>query len=436
MKGNGDHNNWAPRFGFAWRPLVRKTVVLRGGYGAYFSRPGTVTLFQSGPNLPFALISTRSAAANQTASFADPFDPALPNKQDFPLFLPRVATSNLFVNAMDPGVRSPTVHQWGLNLQLGFARMNVFEAGYVGTRGTGLIGRYRFNQPQLASPENPVHGQTATTTANVILRAPTLGIDPASSQLHTNGFSSNYHSLQLSLIRRMHRGMRWMASYTFSHSLDNLTLGDLQAVGGFDGDARNRNLNRASSDYDRRQRLVWNFDWQIPRLRVGRLASIPMNGWMVSGIATLQSGLPFSVFDSTAATVFAANSRAHFAPGVTVDAIPTAGSVNSRITSYFKAVAFTTAPAAGNGTGFGNSGRNILRGPDQRNFDLSAVKRFVVRWPDRDAHVDFRAEFFNAFNTVNFGQPGNNRAAPLLLGAINNTTVAPRILQFALKFTF
>ena len=144
---NSDLNNWGPRFGFAFRPFrAASQLVIRGGYGAYFSRPGTVTLFQTGPNLPFAVISTRTAAANQKASFQDPFDPALPRPEEFPVFQPRMPTSNIFVNAMDPGTRSPTVHQWGTNVQLGFARHHLLEVGYVGTRGTGLIGRYRFNQ--------------------------------------------------------------------------------------------------------------------------------------------------------------------------------------------------------------------------------------------------------------------------------------------------
>ena len=181
-----------------------------------------------------------------------------------------------------------------------------------------------------------------------------------------------------------------------------------------------------------------NFDWELPRLRVasGLLARM-LNGWSLSGIATIQSGLPFSVFDSSAATVFAATgSRAQLAPGATLGAISKEGSVHSRLNSYFNAAGFAAAPALGNGAGFGDSGRNLLRGPDQRNWDLAVVKRFAIGWPDKDARVDLRGEFFNAFNTVNFGQPGNNRLSPATLGIINSTTVAPRIIQLALKFSF
>ncbi|RMG52949.1 MAG: carboxypeptidase regulatory-like domain-containing protein [Acidobacteria bacterium] len=433
-----DLNNWGPRFGFTYRPFAQMELLIRGGYGAYFSRPGTVTLFQTGPNLPFAVISTRVGVPNNTASLQDPFDPTLPRPEDFPIYIPRVVGSNIFVNAMDPKMRAPTVHQWSLNVQLGFARDYLLEVGYVGTRGTGLIGRYRFNQPLLASPTNPVHGQTTNTIANAALRVPIQGINPTNSQLHTNGFDSIYHSLQASLTKRFSRGLVFLASYTWGHSIDNLSIGDLLAVGGFQGDVRNLDLNRGSSDTDRRHRFVFNFYWELPWSYTGRRGWAKLlNGWAFSGIATFQSGLPFSIIDTSAATIFATTtSRAQLKPGMTLEDIELEGSVHRRLNRFFNTDAFTAAPPIGDGTGFGNSGRNILRGPDQRVVDLAIIKRTSIGWPTEVSNVEFRTEFFNAFNTVNFGQPGNNFASPATFGVINNTTVAPRIIQFALKFNF
>lgn len=433
-----DYNNFGPRFGFVFRPLKGQEMVLRGGYGAYFSRPGTVTLFQTGPNLPFAVISTLVGFPNRNASFQNPFDPTLPAPQSFPVFLPRLTTSTIFVNAMDPAMRAPTVHQWGLNVQYGFAANQLLEVGYVGTRGTGLIGRYRFNQPLLASAASPVHTLITNTIQNARLRSPIQGVDPATSLYHTNGFDSSYHSLQASLIRRFSRGFQFMASYTWSHSIDNLGFGDLQAVGGFEGDASNLDLNRGSSDFDRRHRFVTNFYWELPPVakKDSGWAKL-LNGWALSGIGTFQTGLPISIVDTSAATIFAVTtSRAQLAPGATVDTIQLEGRVQDRLNSYFNTANFTVAPTIGNGLGFGNSGRNILVGPGQRNVDFAIVKRTVVGWPYETANLEFRTEFFNAFNFVNFGQPGNNRASPQTFGVISNTTVAPRIIQFALKFNF
>jgi len=435
-----DANNWGPRIGFAYRPFAQRSFVIRGGYGAYFSRPGTVTIFQTGPNLPLAVISTLVGVPNFASSLQDPFDPTLPLPEDFPIYLPRFVNSSMFVNALDPGMRAPTVHQGSLNAQYGFATDYVVEVGYVGTRGTGLTGQYRFNQPLLASATDPVHGVTTNTIANARLRAPLQGVDPQTSLLYTNAFDSTYHSLQASVTKRFSHGLQFLGSYTWSHNIDNVGLGDLQAAGAVLGDVSDFDLNKASASTDRRHRVVFSFYWELPNSSsTGGWAKL-LNGWAISGITTLQSGLPFSVVDTGAATLFAATtSRAQLASGVALDDIEFGGSVNSRLDGFFNTAAFTAAPVIGDdgtGRGFGNSARNFLRGPDQRNVDLAIIKRTFIGWPNEVANIEFRAEFFNAFNTVNFGQPGNNYASPATFGLINTTTVAPRLLQLALKFNF
>lgn len=437
-----DLNNWGPRIGFAYRPFAKVTnFVIRGGYGAYFSRPGTVIPFQTGPNLPFAVISQQVAFANRTASLQNPFDPTLPSPQSFPVYQPRLTISNIRVNMIDPETRNPTVHQWSLNVQYGFARSYLLEVGYVGTRGTGLSGSYPFNQPLLASPSSPVHGLTTNTVANAALRAPIQGINATNSLFFTNGFDSIYHGLQTSLMKQFSHGFQFLASYTWGHNIDNLPIANMEATGGTFGDVRNLRLHRGSSDADRRQRFVCNFYWELPRLYSGRNGwSKLLNGWALSGIATFQSGSPFSVVDSSSGTIFASSSatpaRAQLAPGVILSAAERDGSVTDRLNAYFNTSAFVPPPAIGDGTGFGNSPRNFLRGPDQRNVDLAIVKKTMTGWPNEKANVEFRTEFFNAFNTVNFGQPGNNRASPANFGVISTTTVASRIIQFGLKFNF
>jgi len=432
-----DRNNVGPRIGFAYRPFEKWSFVIRGGYGTYFSRPGTVILFQTGPNLPFAVISTRVGVPNNTASFQNPFDPTIPAPSDFPVYLPRFSNSSVFVNVMDPNLRSPTIHQWSLNTQFSFLRDYLVEIGYVGTRGTGLMGGFRFNQALLASATDPVHGQTTNTVQNARLRAPIQGVDPTTSILYANGFDSYYHSLQASLAKRFSHGLQFLASYTWSHNIDDLALGDLQAVGGYLGDVSDFRLNRGNADTDRRHRLVVNFYWELPR--VGRNAGWGKlwNGWAFAGIGTFQSGLPFSITDTRGGTIFAiSGSRAQLAAGASTGTIEKSGSVSSRLDGYFDTAGFVAPPTIGNGTGFGDSPRNFLRGPDQRNVDLAIIKRTTIGWPNDLAHIEFRSEFFNAFNTVNFGQPASNLASPTTLGVIGNTTVAPRIIQFALKYNF
>jgi len=149
------------------------------------------------------------------------------------------------------------------------------------------------------------------------------------------------------------------------------------------------------------------------------------NDWQVGGIATLQSGAPFSVVCVSGSTLY---NRADLLPGTTASL---SGSVDSRLTQYFNKAAF--APTCTNAAPFGNSGRNILRGPDQRNVDLSVVKFVPVK---EAVKMEFRTEFFNAFNRVNFALPNNNVLVPATLGAITATAAGPRVIQFALKLSF
>jgi hypothetical protein len=112
------------------------------------------------------------------------------------------------------------------------------------------------------------------------------------------------------------------------------------------------------------------------------------------------------------------------------------GSVEGRLNEYFNTSAFTSAPPIGDGTGFGNSGRGILRGPDERNLDFAVVRQFHLRHLGEQGIVQFRAEAFNLTNTPNFNGPGTERSTPSSFGVITSTSINPRIVQFALKVNF
>jgi hypothetical protein len=118
------------------------------------------------------------------------------------------------------------------------------------------------------------------------------------------------------------------------------------------------------------------------------------------------------------------------------------GSVESNIgasKTYINTSCFSAPAVFGSddpvGTGFGNAGVGILDGPGQQNWDLSLMKRFPVRWPRESAVLEFRSEFFNAFNHPQFGDPDLEFTSPTF-GQITTTVVNPRVIQFALKLTF
>jgi hypothetical protein len=130
---------------------------------------------------------------------------------------------------------------------------------------------------------------------------------------------------------------------------------------------------------------------------------------------------------------------AQLAPGCTLAQVNTPGSVTDKLNNYINASCFATAPPVvgsdGLATGFGNTRPGIIHGPDQRNTDLSLIKNFVVPWPNERSNLEFRTEFFNAFNTPQFSDPDAELDSPTF-GQVLSTSVAPRIMQFALKFNF
>ncbi len=461
-----DLNNFAPRFGLAYRPFGAKSLVLRTGYGIFYSRVSNEAPFFSFINPPFALLGVQIFPPG---GFANPL-PDLPLPSQFPItpIVPGLtadgtglAGAPISAFVLDPTMRTPYMQHYNLTLQYEFAKDFLLEVGYVGSKGTKLLRRVGIAQALLASPERPVNGVTTNTPANALLRARFLGFSPNGlSQFQTSG-NSNYNSLQLSVAKRFSKGLQFLAAYTVSKSIDDAdtasVLGDSRVPS--EGDQNALSLNRAVSDFDRPQRFVLSFTYDLPSFNGGSaLLRKLLSGWEIAGIATFQSGLPIDIVDSRGASLFGGSnpstgvvSRASFAAGASRQTAALSGPVNGRLNRFFNTSAFAPAPtipaggiiigsdgrptgfiAGAAGTTFGTLGRNILRGPDQRNVDLSLIKKIPIA---ENQNIEFRAEFFNIFNTVNFANPGGDIAAPDF-GVITATSTSPRIIQFALKFNF
>jgi hypothetical protein len=157
-----------------------------------------------------------------------------------------------------------------------------------------------------------------------------------------------------------------------------------------------------------------------------------LSQWQLSSVLVAQSGTPLTAKDSLAGTVY--GNLAGFSRAECTGLNPaSSGSVYSRLNGYFNPDAFTSPPAIGDGTGFGNCPVGNLRGPDQRNIDLAIQRAFAVTEHSR---LQFRTEFFNFTNTPSFGQPVTDYAAGAAFGVISSTVSNPRIIQFALKYAF
>jgi len=456
-----------PRIGLAWRPFSSRDIVVRSGYGIYANRinfVGASTLLAFNP--PFQLTKNLIGAANAASSFQYPF-PILPPASSFPNFVGAMLPAPPYtgdrtpqlLTIIDRNFKEATIQHYGLEIQ--YQRSNcLVSLAYAGARGTHLAVSRGNNQPALASPTNPLNGLTTNSVANATERVPFLGVAPLVFRVESSG-TSNFNSLQATINKRLSHGLQFLAAYTFSKSID--TAGDSlgsTALGGFGApivgeqvfnDQDNPAAQRGPSDFDRRHRFVVSYTWELPQpANHHRFAfSTLAGGWALSGVVTLQSGLPFSILDGAAGTLFGPATlftTGNLAPGATLKDAPRHGSVSSRVNQFFNTSVFVPAPfipdgglidgtfpVTGGGTIFGNSGRNILRGPDQRNLDLALIKRTRL---GEKANMVIRWEVFNVSNHPNFANPASEVSSPGTFGEISAMSVNSRIMQYGLKVEF
>jgi hypothetical protein len=439
----GEHqNSFDPRVGFAWQLIDR--MILRGGYGMYHTRATGQPFIQLAAAPPFALVRQLQGVPNAPASFANPFGPELTFPQ-FPLYSP---TTQRTISFIDQGYRPPVTQQFSLNLQTSLGRDFLFEVGYVGTRGTHQITNRSLNQALSASPSNPIRGETTNTVANIGRRVPILGFTaPGLSDIDSSA-SSWYHGLETSLTKRLSKGLQFLAAYTFSHAHSTSGRNTSAAgVTGVFGDQNNHRANYGRSEFNREHRFVVSYVYQLPGpTRFNTFFDGLLGGWAVAGVTTIQSGLPLTLTGTNSNNAFGiTNDRAQLAPGCSYESLTTSGSTHSRLNGYFArdcilrnaagAAIWPVVGSDGRATAFGNSGVGIVYGPDQRNFDLVLIKRTSLNRLRENANLEFRTEFFNAFNTTQFGNPGTNVSAATF-GVISTTSVNPRVIQFALKLNF
>ncbi len=452
-RGNGQ-NTWGPRLGLAWQlpktffPTT-ENMVLRAGYGIYYTRTLGQTAFagQVTGGGPFAQMRQVQGAANGSASFANPFGPEFP----LPQFVPYSPTTQLTPRFLAQDLRPPITQQYSLNLQTALSRNLVLEVAYVGSRANHQPTNQIYNQAQLASPANPIRGETTNTVANIAQRVPFVGFAPIGLNEVQSRASAWYNGLESSLTQRLSRGLQFLVAYTFSKSLSDAGADTgVSGVNAIPGTQNDRRLNYGQSDFNRPHRFVVSYLYDFPTIRTGsRLSRGLLNGWSLTGVTTIQSGLPLTLVGTNINNAYGINGtggdRAQLAPSCTYDLLQNSGSVASRLNAYFNnacilrnaggVATWNVIGSDGRATDFGNSGVGIVLGPGQRNFDLSIIKRTPLKLLGEDGQIELRAEFFNAFNTPQFAPPNTNVSTPTF-GVISSTAVNPRIIQFAVKLSF
>ncbi|MBI1791752.1 MAG: TonB-dependent receptor [Acidobacteria bacterium] len=415
-----DKNNFAPRFGLAWRPFGGAGTVLRAGYGLFYNYQivgnGITPLSR---NSPFRMRQTAGPfAATERPNLTNAFAVGLPS-------------------VVPPGIqedfKTAYLNQWSSGVQREVARNLVVDVSYLGSQGHKLPIQWNINQAL------PGAGSVAS-------RRPYPGYGNITGGFVSSIGNSSFHALQVRGERRFSRGLSFVSSYTWGKSIDDgagvSTGSDSSGVA---QNARNLRAERGLSDFDVPQRWVLSWVWDLPfgANASNRAAKALIHGWQVTGILTLQGGRPFTVLTGTDQSntdggadrpnvigEWRVPERAPdrwFNP-CTLLANGTRRNCASNDTPAWQVAAPNT---------FGNAGRNTLRGDGLKNFDFGFYRPFRVT---ERITLQFRTEFFNLLNHPNFFLPTANSSSGafgrVARAAFQAQTGAQRQIQFAMKIVF
>ena len=455
-----DRNNFAPRFGFAWDVLGSAKLVVRGGFGIFYDLEDGALNLQFGGESPFGQVTQifPSDYTGVTPGFNTMADPFTPFGLTNPYPTHGVVGSTFgvpaiqFAYVVDPHFRTPYSENVNFGLQYQLTGDTMIEADYVGSFSRKSIATTDVNAPvqsiMQAQLANPNGGFTNPDCARPLAACPNP-TDPNSSptgalQLFTDLSSgtSGSNQLQFTVDKRFSHDFNLRGAYTYAHTIDDQS--GFRYNSSVYTDPFNHQFDRASANFDVRQRLVISGIWKLPLGHALRNGNVILRtiaeGWEASGIASFQTGTPFTIFsnsDSSQESIFLDRADLigpvqYFAPRSQHAFDPsTANCLGAGVSGnfYFNPNAFDCANVPI--FSFGNSGRNILRGPGLNNFDLSVGRTFKFA---ESKSVEFRSEFFNAFNHAQFFNPDHGGGS----GTFGQITQArdPRIMQFALKLYF
>ena len=427
-----DDTDFAPRVGFSYHVL--KPLVLRGGYGVFhqfINRIGSESMLQLNP--PFLLNDSLSQPFGSTT-------PVFQLKNGFPsaqLQALGVSLPSLQLRAQDPDERTTYVEQASFGPQIQLSGNTLLNITWIGNWGRKENRLRNANQGAVTS----FSGTTPIVTfpyenLNTQLQATGGAGQHAFLELATNDGNTDYNALELNLKRNFSHGLMYQVSYTWSHNMadfvDNLTGASTPQ------NAYDYAHEMSNSPQDVRHRFVASGSWVLPVGQGGMLmnnsstAAKLLGGWQANAIVSLQTGIPFDV---TAPDVSDTGSNHAAYPNCVGDAFTGASKdpheyAGSKAPGTYININAFAQPALGT---FGTCRPRAWHGPGINDTDLSLFKSFPL---GEERRLEFRGEFFNAFNHPSFANPAANISAPGAFGKSTATTSNPRQIQLVGKFFF
>jgi hypothetical protein len=460
---NSDKNNFAPVLGFAYTPRFSEALfgkddtVIRGGFRMGYDEIFNNIPANMGLNAPFNLTTTQNTGTNNGSKF--PW--AVGFNQNVPL-VKNIGLPNqvglVGFSAEDQNIRSSYIYQYSLGIQRKLGSAFSIEVDYQGSNGHALGLFVDQNQPKVIVNDPTKRGN----------QAPNVQVfpDPLFSTIGTGKDigNSNYNGVVLTTRYQGRHGIYFEGSYTLGKSLDygSSFFGSTGERAGLD-DANNLSAEHGPSSFDIRHRAVFVYVIELPVGPGHRLLGWNnglnrqvFGGWEISGITTVQSGTPFTVFNSS--QDFSGFNQFNDRPDVvgTGPLLLNNGNPDAAFDpKYFGCVTVPKLDCSQPGKGapptgrVGTSGRNQYYGPGLSNYNFAASKNFPLG--TERVHLQFRADFFNLFNHTNFANPVSNESSgnfgkiTATVGSATATAVGttagvvgggPRVIQGALRIEF
>ena len=434
------YNNFGPRLGFTYQLDANAKNSLRGGIGYYYEPPNSLIYQQIVGVPPFAPVINLTdisladpyGSAGVASPFPAEFGPVNPGPS---AIFPAGAIS--FSQLQDPHLRLPMVLTYNLTYEHGFWQDWLLRVAYFGNNGHRLYGTGDQESGLLQlNPAIYIPGQSTEANTQQRRMYPNYG----SIASINSGVNSNYNAAQVTVEKRFSKGFSLLSNFSWSKALDDYAPQGSPYYTNSCNCGRHFDYGASADDLSKVFKL--NGNYETPHVHVQKLTDKIVNGWELTTIASWQTGNPFTIFSGVDNSFSAIGSdRADLTiPNIgkaVLGHVPHPGLVGQ----WFDPTAFT-ANAIGT---FGNSGKNAMFGPRFFDTDLAAIKNFKIR---ERVSVQFRGEFFNVFNNVNFGLPGNvqnsvgfgqiggTRGSGAYGGATSYGTAQPRTMQFGLKASF